>query len=209
MSHFFASHIGSFTQISNSIIVSDPSYEYIPEEHEPNSQLMKLNLVVNNVKRGKWFIILLIKEDDRDTNSTLLCMHESMNLNNILSNRVKWTHYGDIGVDSGMAGIYDLKFYRDDNIVSLYPSLKQQSDESLLKFGINNINKINIRNNDEIIDKGEKWYNMNSDVVSSPTDYAGYVPYGAVSASRYGDGIYDVYILYDRLEISATKIVFI
>lgn len=101
--------IGRYTQLSDKIIVSDPSYEYIPKEHLLNNKLGKLNLVIENVKNGDYNIILHIMEYEKERNAELICCHETINLNTIKNS--EWIEIGDIGVDSGQAGVYDLKYY--------------------------------------------------------------------------------------------------
>lgn len=164
--------IGSFKQESNQIFVSDPSYEYITKEHEKNSKLMKLNLVINNVKPGKWKVILRIKKNEVDRNAELICIHESFFRADLKYQWEKEKH--KIGIDSGQAGIYDLKYYRNDGKKS-----------------------------------GDAWYEMNSQLSSKPTDYAGAISYGAVSSAGFGDGIYSVYVTKNDSKIVGVKIVFI
>ena len=104
-------NIGTFDQVSDKMIITDPTYEYVPEEHVIGSKLMKLNLVIDNVLPRKWNVILQIKSDQKDRNAILLVVHESYT-NAVLFGNLQWLKLdGIIGVDSGSAGVYDLQFY--------------------------------------------------------------------------------------------------
>ncbi len=113
-----------FEQTTDKMFISDPSYEYIQKEHEPGSRLMKLNLLLDNVAKGVWKSLVLINSTDVNRNAALVCLYvgnESLEKNQELVDKSiseKWEKIGMIGVDSGQAGIYDLKHYRDDSIVS-------------------------------------------------------------------------------------------
>jgi hypothetical protein len=186
-----------FDQTSDKMIVSDPSYDYIAKEHEPGSGLMKLNLVLDNVAKGKWRALLLINSLHIDQNAALLCFsdeNEKWKKDREFINYSifgDWKKVGTIGVDSGQAGIYDLKYYRDDNVVP-----KKISKNSETSSALNS--------------PGKEWFEMNNNLTSEPTDYGGVMKYGTVSASGHGDGLYNVYVLRDnKSKIVGVKIIFI
>jgi len=77
----------------------------------------------------------------------------------------------NIGVDSGQIGFYDKNHYKDDNVVK---NLK--------------------RKHNEIICENEPWYSFNCDRTLSK-DRAGIIPFGCVSSSGYGDGVYSCWTL--------------
>lgn len=167
--------LGTFEQESNRMFVSDPSYQYIEAEHSEKYRLMKLNVVIDNVCTGKWNSLISIKNIDHNRNAELICMHESIDLAKLADNSLAWSMIEDIGVDSGQAGIYDLKYYRDDRVVS-----------------------------------AESWYELNCTITSKPIDYAGSIPFGAVSTSGYGNGFYPVYISKNpESKVVGVRIVFI
>lgn len=177
--------IGDFQQISDKMFVSDPLFDYEPKEHEPNSFLWKLNMVIENVLPGCYQVVLLINKNEKYRNAVLVCMHQSMEDSEKKINQYEWKKIGTIGVDSGQAGIYDLKHYRDDSIIS--------------------------DNNDETSkETSDKWYQMNCDLTIKPTDFAGAISHGAVSRSGHGDGMYDVSIVKnDDDKVVMVKIFFI
>ena len=114
---YFVVTIGSFIQKSDKMFVSDPSYEFIPEEHEMGSKLMKLNLVIPNVLAGTYDVILRIKTNEREKNAELVCIHQSFLKDNgsMPLYKYPWEKQDDeIGVDTGQAGIYDLKYYGEN-----------------------------------------------------------------------------------------------
>lgn len=110
---YYTLDIGEFQQISNKMIVSDPSYKYDPAEHKRGSRLMKLNLVLNKVLPGTWYVALRISNNEKRVNAFLVCTHKSVAKNKSLI----FQKAGVIGVDSGQAGIYDLEYYQDESIV--------------------------------------------------------------------------------------------
>lgn len=177
--------ICSFEIESYKVLVSDPSYDYIEEEHT-NPNLMKLNLVIDNVCTGNWRMALLIREDEVDRNAQLVCFHpKSYSTLNEPFER-NWKKIGRIGVDSGMAGVYDLKYYQDSS------------------------KAVNITNDPSFDTSDDKWFTMNTDVASKPTDYSGSIPFGVVSKSGYGDGYYQVLVSENTdNKISGIKIIFI
>ena len=169
----------SFNQQSDKMIVSDPSYEYNPKEHEKNSKLWKLNVVIDNVLSGEWKIMLGVRHSKPDNNAFIECIHEDY-FKDI--RKYKWEKIFDIGVDSGQAGIYDMKYYGDDKQA---PKSKDKTQLSA-------------------------WYQMNSSVTGKATDYAGPIPHGAVSMSGYGDGMYPVYVAKNKdKQVIGVKIIFI
>lgn len=103
--------IGSYEQKSDQVIVSDPSYDYDPREHMPNSKLMKLNVVIINVMKGNWNAYVTVLENEKDRNAELISIHENENICYIKENQ--WIKIDEIGVDSGQAGIYDLKYFQN------------------------------------------------------------------------------------------------
>lgn len=222
--------IGEYIQESDKVFVSDPSYEYIKREHEPGSFLMKLNLVINNVLDGKWDVNLMIKDYEKERNAELVCIHKNVSYdsNNIL--KLNWIKKGTIGVDSGQAGIYDLKYYRDDNVVYKISDTDAISDNNIDYNSQSDYNvSSDYRHNSESQSAtelqsevrtetqtetdnniGEEWYSMNSKLTLKPTDYAGAIPFGAVSSSGYGDGTYNVYVIKNNnSDIVGIKIIFI
>jgi len=90
----------------------------------------------------------------------------------------------EVGVDSGQAGIFDLKYYRDDSVVPENAELPYWMDEERMKER----------------GSGEKWYGMCCEVSYKEEDgkrgqlCAGIVPYGVNSSSGYGDGGYRAYV---------------
>lgn len=163
---------------------------------------MKFNLVLDNVTKGKWRSFLIINDSERDRNAGLVSLNvENNKSNNDLDfiNIIKngdWKKIGNIGVDVGMAGIYDLKYYRDDNIASYNTKYFTESKDP----GYFTESK----------DPGEKWFDMNSNIVIKPTDFAGVIKHGTVTLSGYGDGMYNVYVLRDnKSKIIGVKIIFI
>lgn len=168
--------IGTFEQISDSIIISDPSYEYDVAEHEVGTTLMSLNNVISNTRKGLWNAYITRNLLSPDRNISLVAIHESIPTYPLLE--YNWREIDSIGVDTGQAGIYDLLFYRDDH------SVKGDPYASYI----------------DIEDEDDYWYAVNS-YISGKGLRAGVIPHGAISSSGYGDGIYPVSIMYDHQQV--------
>jgi hypothetical protein len=185
--------LGSFELESGKLIVSDPAFEYKPEEHAAGSKLWKLNLLID-AKPGKWHSFLLVRNFEKDRNADLICFHESEKREILTEIDTKgyWSAMDEVGVDTGQVGIYDLKYYRDDNV---FPDNINDEGKS--------------RSRGHIHDFGELWYEMNCNITMKPTDYAGIIPYGVVSSSGYGDGFYPVLERITDDVATAVRVVFI
>jgi len=152
-------NIGTFKVVSGKIMVSDPCYE----------KDTWCNGVLNNVKNGNWIAEIELNEEKRVSRLIAICG----NGKNIRGGGRKENF--TVGVDSGQAGIYDLKFFKDDNVVK-------------------NVERLNP---DNTICKDEPWYSINCDRTIGK-EKAGVIPYGCVSSSGYGDGSYDCYTWTDK-----------
>jgi len=113
--HYYAYSVGNYEQESNTVFVSDPAYEYEVEEHT-NKCIVKLNLIINNIKSGVWNIILRIRSDLEDKNAELLTVHNHFIINSL---DTRWEKIGTVCIDSGKAGIYDVMYYRDSSAIVL------------------------------------------------------------------------------------------
>jgi hypothetical protein len=93
----------------------------------------------------------------------------------------------DVGVDSGQAGIFDARYYRDDELAK----------------------GVELHEPDDAICEDEPWYSLCCDRTCND-NMAGIIPYGVVSRSGFGDGGYDCYAIEgpDK-KVRAVKIVFI
>lgn len=92
-----------------------------------------------------------------------------------------------IGVDTGQAGIFDLRYFRQDGVVPTnYPGKRD---------------KVRVE---------DRWYWMCCDVTRTPGTNAAVIPYGVVADSGWGDGYYPVYALRDDEDrVVGVRIVFI
>jgi hypothetical protein len=186
---YILTNIGAFQQISDKIIVSDPIYVYHGVENCFDGYL-----VIENVLSGSWNIIVSILNEKYKKNAELVCLHESIDHSHTNLINMTWTQMGGIGVDSGQAGIYDLKHYQDNKIIT--KNLIKKSLEFKASFKYENPEDI--------------WCDYNSNMTLKSTYNAGSIPYGVVSSAGYGDGCYDVYTVSNRNgKIIGVKIVFI
>ena len=106
-------HLGTFDQTSNKMIISDPSYDY-----EKNDDIFKLNVLIKNVLPGKWYSYVMI-DNLTKRNAELIAINEKIKKNIEHNCYISWTRYPEnVWVDSGRAGIFDVKHYNDRNIVT-------------------------------------------------------------------------------------------
>lgn len=140
-------------------------------------------LQLNNVKNGKYIVFVYIYEDEKlgKRNSTLVVYHEEY-----VNARKYWYYAGSIGVDSGQAGIFDYDSFRNDSLVNTETKFKLSDKE-----------------------EGDLWYELCCDKTLYTEEGAGIVPYGAVSRSGIGDGMYDVFTMKENKEIVGIKIEFL
>ena len=125
--------------------------------------MISLINILSNVRKGVWNVYITKN-------------HSSIGSQPLLE--YNCTEMDSIGVDTGQVGIYDLAYYRDDNIVRGYPSASSITSS----------------------DRGEHWYKVNS-YMTGREPRTGVIPHGAISSSGYGDGVYPVNILYDNSQI--------
>lgn len=166
-------YLGEFINESGEFIVSDPCYKV--------GTWCQGKL--NNVATGTWKASI-VNSDEGDWGircAELIAVHESTKDTYALDWELcEFT----VGVDSGQAGIFDKKYYNNDDIFDA--DEKPRND-----FGDN------------------KFYGFCCDTTDSE-EGAGVLKYGTVSSSRYGDGGYDCFIAKnEKNEIVAVKIIFI
>jgi len=208
---------GTFDQESTDMLISDPGYEFDRSEYLNKDGQWQLNYLLENVAVGEWHSGIIIDEKTH-RNAELVALHENISKKNITSSScsdnndnndnttnqivcdfielvddISWekidcSYFFGVCVDSGQAGIYDAKYFKDDNIVG---------DYKLAKFI-------------PINDPGDKWYSMNCKITMNYKWHCvDTVPYGVVSSSGYGDGMYDLFVASKNDKIVAVKIVFI
>lgn len=86
-----------------------------------------------------------------------------------------------LAVDSGQMGIFDVEYFRDDTLVSKDVKFKKP---------------------------GDKWYTMCCDTTTTNLG-ASTIPFGVVSNSGYGDGVYDCFVMKKDNLVCGVEIVFI
>lgn len=161
--------VGSFT-VENGLIISDPSYNFNPNKINNDSFKIQEYFPKEQVKQGEWDSY--VEYDEESGRVAMLRAFHSSLIKEILAGDWKPCE-GFIGVDSGQAGIYDSKYFKQDSVVGDYPLAKYIMD---------------------LDKKGEKWYAMCCQQTYDESNFskrAGIIPYGVVSGSGYGDGAYD------------------
>lgn len=145
-------------KLGSSVAVSDPCYD-------------QAELVIRKLLPGNY--IPFANEESfgvwGERISALVCVHESF-----AEKEFKWEDIACIGVDSGQAGIFDLKTYKNDESVS---------DKEAYDFGERYRPQ----------DKGDRWYRVLCKMTISD-ESCGTYDKGVVCSSGIGDGSYDVYV---------------
>ena len=151
--------VGKFEVESGVVIVSDPCYD----------KDTWCNGILKNVRKGEWVCDVIIKEESGwgKRVACLIAKHKGTIVPDISS--FQWEAQSfDVGVDSGQAGIFDEKYFKDDKV-------------------IRNVKRLN---ESKIICAGEPWYSMCCDRTLNSEHEAGTIPCGVVSSSGLGDGAY-------------------
>lgn len=148
--------LGTFSVVSGTLVVSDPCYtpDVWCRGELKNVRVGEWNASMVETDQGNWGIrvgVLSIRHQDIHSRKGLI-RHEAP---------------FEVGVDSGQAGFFDERFYRDDSVITQQPPQSWSDGES-------------------------KWYDYCCSLTLSPTQ-GGVLPYGAVTSSGYGDGVYSCY----------------
>ena len=161
-------NLGSMEIVSGAVRVSDPCYDtdtWCSGE-------------IKNVKNGNWDckVIRFDEEDWGIRCGYLIVSHRtaySLSLDDLRWEEQEIT----VGVDSGQAGIFDKKYFRDDN----------------------NVENVKRHVPDNAICTDEPWYSICCDRTLRK-ESAGTIPNGCVSSSGFGDGSYTCSIIKDVKE---------
>ena len=146
---------------SGAMVVSDPCYTIDPPTWCQG--------IIPNVKPGLWTAGVDMNDNGRI--KSIYAYNNEAYLKN--SNIIDLAYKGGelpfvVGVDSGQAGFFDQKYYRDDEIAKDLP--KEFEDNYAKK-------------------PGDEWYRACA-AQTLGEDRWGTVPYGVVSSSGWGDGSY-------------------
>ena len=139
-----------------------------------------------DVKNGNWKAYVLSYDFGKYgiRNISLLAIHENYNESDLANMRMEIID--TLGVDSGQLGIFDYDNFKND---------KQFSEDYEPNFNISST------------EQGYKFYGACCDATFSGVE-AGVLPYGCVTSSGFGDGIYEAYIYYENDEVVAVEAIF-
>jgi len=166
--------------LSNIVMVSDPCYT-VPTWCQ---------IILKDVLPGTYNV----SADKRDCSGWGNRVHNLVAVHSEYDKKLIWEEYhGEIGVDSGQAGIFSYDTYRNDDIFDGV----SQFDENPLFKGFNN-------------QEGDKWYGHMCDRTQTEESWGVY-DNGVVSSSGIGDGGYPLYVVRDKStdQIVAMKIDFL
>jgi len=164
--------LGSFEIESGKVRISDPCYD----------KDTWCAGTIDNVKKGSWFA--LTKEIDGRVGFLIAYSVEY---------GFTWDKYWDtrtltkieVGVDSGQAGIFDEKYYKDDKVFA------GRTNKS--------------RRYNDVICPEDIWYSWCCDVTLAEPS-AGVIPFGCVSSSGWGDGCYTCSVIQEKGKVVAIVI---
>jgi hypothetical protein len=167
-----------FEIVSGKVRITDPCYD----------TSTWCSTEVDKVKNGKWNAFVT-KSDEGDWGmrcAVLEVWHSDYKKEVVINDNMKYID-ADIGVDSGQAGIFDSKFYKNEEVANKFYTEKGTGRP---------------------FDPDDLWYSLSCDQTLGEEQW-GAIPYGAVSSSGYGDGSYRAYKTEIGGEIVAIKIIFI
>ena len=186
MQTFKTEELGCFEITSGEVVVSDPCYNLG----------IWCQGIIHHVQNGTWEAFVSRrtetyewkgKERTSTQNAILFAKHIDSDVD-ILNSQWAVLDF-DIGVDSCVAGIYDYKFYRDDNNVDV------NGPKRVLET---------------FVTPGDKWMFSNSMASTRSQFNAGIIPNGTVSVAGHGDGSYEAHVVKnDEGQVIGIKIVFI
>jgi hypothetical protein len=166
-----------FEIVSGKVRITDPCY----------STDTWCSTEVEKVKKGKWNAFV-VKSDEGDWGmrcAVLEVWHSDYKKDDVINDNMEFID-ADIGVDSGQAGVFDSKFYKNEKVAKNF-----YAGVTTTPF-----------------DADDLWYSLSCDQTLGEESW-GVIPYGAVSSSGYGDGSYRAYKTEIGGEIVAIKIIFI
>ena len=170
--------------LSSEVIVTDPCYDTETWCQAKLDDVLPGNYIVDCIRHdtGDWGV----------RNAKLIAVHEKHYEEAKDEIFLNWEiHPKEIGVDSGQAGIFDMKSYRVDGLEMEVP--EKTFDGKTFELPIE--------------EKGDEWYNKMCKFTLSENMW-GYYDGGVVCRSGYGDGAYTLYVAKDEGKIIAMMIDF-
>jgi hypothetical protein len=162
--------------LGTEVYVTDPCY----------SVSTWCQLKFGNVLPGQWVATMIYDElHGTNRNAELVLIHQDYQNKDLV-----YDWFGDFGVDSGQAGVFDAASYRDDAAAEAIQTPK-------LDF------VLPIRDQD-----GDRWYETMCKFTLGDDGWGSY-DRGVVSSSGWGDGMYPVYGAEVDGKIVALQLVFI
>ena len=148
--------------LGSEVYVTDPCYS-VPTWCQ---------LKFDNVLPGKWVATMIYDElGGSNRNAELVLIHQDYQSKDLV-----YDWFGDFGVDSGQAGVFDAASYRDDAAVAGMKLPKLREPFKLLGD----------------YSDGDAWYEAMCNFTLENDGWGAYDA-GAVSSSGWGDGMYPVY----------------
>ena len=155
---------------SGRMVISDPSYEL--------NELK--NTTIENVKNGKWDSVVIHSDDNKHIESLIIINYKAFSEDESLFNEMNNLFEDEnqlprlFSVDSGQFGFFDFDSYR------------------------NNIKCKKIKRHSKvIIEPEDAFYSICCDRTASEQGW-GLLPFGVVSTSGHGDGLYEVFALKNK-----------
>ena len=142
---------------------------------------------LTNVLPGEWVVSMIYDEKQgTNRNAELFLIHKDHQITKDLS----YDWFGDFGVDSGQAGVFDAASYRSD-------SAAEAINPPWIDFVLPGRDQ-----------EGDAWYEKICKFTLGESGWGAYDA-GAVSSSGWGDGMYPVYGAEVNGQVVALQLVFI
>ena len=166
--------LGKFKVESGVVRVSDPCYD----------RKTWCAGTIDGVKKGEWVAEAISFNEGEWGNRIgyLIAFHKDYKFD---IDKTREVANFQVGVDSGQAGIYDDKYFKDDKVFAKFTNKDRKYDQ--------------------IICPEDVWYSWNCDkTLVKPS--AGIIPFGCVSSSGYGDGGYECSFIKEEGKVVAIVI---
>jgi hypothetical protein len=171
--------------LEKEVMVSDPCYS------EPTWCQVKLK----TVKPGEYYTFCKVHDSGEwgKRNSMLLVIHKDY-----IDTKLDWNqHKGEVGVDSGQAGIFSYSTYRKDGLEMEVPTTGYDG---------NNFDWLDKIHKDDV--EGDDWYVKMCKLTLTEQGYGSYSN-GTVCRSGYGDGGYPLFVAKKGRQIVAIAVDFL
>ncbi len=229
----YVQFMGPFNQTSSKMVIGDPNYALesatILKKVVPGTWMSYIEV---GKKNGRCAKLIVINEETNFDDPEMTKLNSLVGID-YDDSEYNWKHHTSIGIDSAQAGVFDLKYYQDDDNIDTDDdddnddnidtdddddnddNIDTDDDDDNIDTDDeddNDDDNIDTNDNNDESDSIKTWIGACEKLTLFNSKYirGGTIPNGVVCASGWGDGLYEVYL--DRNQnnqINAIKIIFI